>query len=56
MKKEPIIRSPYAFDIESVMKMSAEERNDLYKQSSIDLSEPYTVIDVLKNVYEKIFV
>ena len=56
MKKEPIIRSPYAFDIESVMKMSAEERNDLYKQSSIDLSEPYTVIDVLKNVYHRDFV
>ena len=56
LKKEPITRSPYAYDIERVMQMSDEERKGLYTQKAIQTEQPYTVIDVLKEVYHRDFI
>ena len=50
MKERPIIRSPYAYDIDNIIFMSEAERKRLYERKEYIEKEPYTVIDVLKKV------
>lgn len=53
MRKEPIIRSPYAFDVIKHMQLSDKEKEELYSQRVEELAEPYTVIDVITKVYQR---
>lgn len=53
MKEKPIIRSPYAYDPFKAMFMSEAEREELYSCRVDQLVQPFTVIDVLQNVYHR---
>ena len=55
MKEKPIIRSPYAYDPFKAMLMSEAERDKLYSCRVDQLVQPFTVIDVLQNVYHRDF-
>lgn len=56
LKERPIIRSPYAYDIDNIRLMSEAERKKLYEQKENIEEDPYTVIDVLKKVYHRDFI
>ena len=56
MKERPIIRSPYAYDVDNIRFMSEAERKRLYERKEYIEKEPYTVIDVLKKVYHRDFI
>ena len=53
MKEKPIIRSPYAYDPFKAMLMTEAEREELYSCRVNQLVQPFTVIDVLQNVYHR---
>lgn len=55
MKEQPIIRSPYAIDPFERLLMTEKEKNMVYSNGDKQLSEPYTVIDVLQKVYHRDF-
>lgn len=55
MRKEPVIRSPHAFDIMKHMLLSDKEQEELYSQRVDELAQPYTVIDVITKVYQRTF-
>lgn len=55
MRKEPITRSPHAFDIMKHLLLSDKEQEELYSQRIDELAQPYTVIDVITKVYQRTF-
>jgi DNA-binding Xre family transcriptional regulator len=55
LKKEPIIRSPFAIDPFETIFMTEEEKNNLYNRRMDQLKQPYTVVDVLTKIYNRDF-